>query len=98
MMTDAASSLTRRSALFAAFGSLLQTGTLFAGVAHERPRGARAERIRERQCDADSGAVGHDASSGSIRRPWQSKTVVFGIGISPLGSELINRAAPTIRC
>jgi len=30
MMTDAASSLTRRSALFAAIASLLQSGTLFA--------------------------------------------------------------------
>ena len=34
MMTDAASSLTRRSALFAAIASLLQTGTLSAGEKH----------------------------------------------------------------
>ena len=34
MMTDAAFSLTHRSALFAAFASLLQTGTLFAGEKH----------------------------------------------------------------
>jgi hypothetical protein len=49
MMTDAAFSLTRRSALFAAFASLLQTGTLSAGekhviTVHKDPR--RCNRVR----------------------------------------------------
>jgi hypothetical protein len=62
MMTDAASSLTRRSALFAAFGSLLQTGTLFAGekqviTVHKDPT-----------CGCCSGWVQHLQNAGFVTK------------------------------
>ena len=69
MMTDAAFSLTRRSALFAAIASLLQTGTLSAGEKHV------ITVHKDPTCGCCSGWVQHLQNAGFVTKVFDTNDI-----------------------